>query len=719
MADSERSILRHRGPKKDKIDTLTGGTETSSIADGVEDDITVVATTGTESAATVAQAQGEDIGTIDFDTDEEFNLPPVPPNTPAEANLPVIRDYAVVTSSNGEESLVWHATAAAYLDGVEMIEQEKADAVTLGTLLSDALTPINVINTVIYLALLCANAKSSKLISPATLFALAQINENLGTITEGLWKTVITLARNRNPRPSLRLLGNNVPSVDVFVVCCGEPDDVVLDTVKAACKIDWPTSKFRVIVADDGNSLNLRNKIQQMQGTYTNLHYYSRVKPAVGHHGYKAGNLNATLLDYVEKTPAGYSEYCAIFDADMMPEPNILRVLVPHAIKDPNLAMVTAAQFHYNVPKDDPLNQGNTTGTGAEDGNRDRVNAAWCPGSGFVLRTAAWHDIKGFPEFSITEDLITSWCLHGKGHKIALIPGVMQWGLQPDCLITHLKQRRRWWTGHIRDALRYNFTLNAEALSGASLIQRYAMFHHACRPYTMTITHTINTLLTLVCLWLGGPVIGGSDIRGLKQIVYCLAISRAIGLIGDVKSIFSGSYLKVRRMIATGVWMGHHFSRDTLQTLLPQRLGGLRLGFGVSGVEDKPQIGVKERNVASRPALLTRVWMVHQREGILWHLALFLVTVALVLYRVVSVFKTSTVNGQVILSNNFWTELVKSVGFPGLALIDNVLYYLTPIFYMIDPPTMPERRETMKYEPDTGLWKPREEYKKVLYTRAS
>jgi hypothetical protein len=98
---------------------------------------------------------------------------------------------------------------------------------------------------------------------------------------------------------------------------------------------------------------------------------------------------------------------------------------------------------------------------------------------------------------------------------------------------------------------------------------------------------------------------------------------------------------------------------------------------------------------------------------------LFVVTVLLVLYRVVSVFKASTVNGQLILSNDFWFSLVKSVGFPGLALIDNVPYYLTPIFYMIDPPTMPERRETMKYDAETGLWKPLEEFKEVKYTKAS
>ncbi len=34
--------------------------------------------------------------------------------------------------------------------------------------------------------------------------------------------------------------------------------------------------------------------------------------------------------------------------------------------------------------------------------------------------------------------------LHGKGWKISLVHEVMQWGIQPDGLIPHLKQRRRW-----------------------------------------------------------------------------------------------------------------------------------------------------------------------------------------------------------------------------------------------------------------------------------
>jgi cellulose synthase/poly-beta-1,6-N-acetylglucosamine synthase-like glycosyltransferase len=142
----------------------------------------------------------------------------------------------------------------------------------------------------------------------------------------------------------LILGGDRVPGVDVFVTCCGEPDDVVLDTVKAALNIDWPSNKMRVIVADDGKSAGLKENVLELKEVHSNLHYYSRTKPATGHHGYKAGNLNATLVDYVEHLPTGMNEYIAVFDADMMPEPHILRSLMPYAVRDKRVGMVTAAQ---------------------------------------------------------------------------------------------------------------------------------------------------------------------------------------------------------------------------------------------------------------------------------------------------------------------------------------------------------------------------------------
>lgn len=244
------------------------------------------------------------------------------------------------------------------------------------------------------------------------------------------------------------------------------------------------------------------------------------------------------------------------------------------------------------------------------------------------------------------------------------------------------------------------------------------MLQHAIRPYTMTVTHTINTLLTLLCLWIGGPFVAASNARALQHVVGCLALIRIAGLFGDVQAILSSSYLKARSTFATGVWLGHHFSRDTLLSLLPQNFGGLRLGFGVSGVDDNRQIAVKERDLTKRPSFFSRLWTIHQREGILWHVVLFVVTVYLIASRINAHLTASMVDGKVIVDDEFWFNFICSVGFPGLLLIDNVPMYLTPLVYVMFPPTMPERRETMERD-ENGLWKPIEEYKNVKYNKAS
>jgi hypothetical protein len=231
----------------------------------------------------------------------------------------------------------------------------------------------------------------------------------------------------------------------------------------------------------------------------------------------------------------------------------------------------------------------------------------------------------------------------------------------------------------------------------------------------MTVTHTINTMFILICLYLGGPVVGASDIRGLKQIVIWLLITRVFALIIEVQALLGGYYLKLRCIMATGVWMGHHFSRDTLLNFLPASFGGERLGFGVSGVEEAPaRIAVKERDITKRPPLLTRIWVIHQREGIMWHLVLLLVTVALIMFQIRAVANATAS----MTDDDYWLTLIRSVGYPGLALIENVPYYLTPLIYVAFPPTMLDRRDLMEVDKD-GLWKPMDMFKDVKYTKAS
>lgn len=138
----------------------------------------------------------------------------------------------------------------------------------------------------------------------------------------------------------LRILGDDVPTVDVFVTACGEQNDIVIDTLKAACAMDYPLKKFRVICADDGKNARLKRACGELVNKYKNLLYYSRTKPTDGNHGYKAGNLNTTW----KEIPGPQADFLACFDADMIPEPGFLRALLPHALVDEKVGMVTCAQ---------------------------------------------------------------------------------------------------------------------------------------------------------------------------------------------------------------------------------------------------------------------------------------------------------------------------------------------------------------------------------------
>lgn len=144
-------------------------------------------------------------------------------------------------------------------------------------------------------------------------------------------------------RPKLRLRGDNVPTVDVFITCCKEDIDVVLDTVRAACVTNYPSNRFRVVILDDGADKELKTAIESLQLEYPNLHYHSRLKMKGVPHYFKAGNLSDGT-HYVTKLDGGAGEYIAALDADMIPEPDWLRALLGHLVQNDRMALVCLPQ---------------------------------------------------------------------------------------------------------------------------------------------------------------------------------------------------------------------------------------------------------------------------------------------------------------------------------------------------------------------------------------
>jgi cellulose synthase/poly-beta-1,6-N-acetylglucosamine synthase-like glycosyltransferase len=146
------------------------------------------------------------------------------------------------------------------------------------------------------------------------------------------------LCTNPRLRPRLRLVGPTVPHADVIITTCGEEIDVVMDTVRAACDLDYPADRYRVLIADDAANPDLEIQIAALATrTPVTLLYYAR--PIKG--GMKAGNMNSAL-NYLHSL--GAADFCTFCDVDMIFEPEFLRATLPLLINDDQVGVAVVPQ---------------------------------------------------------------------------------------------------------------------------------------------------------------------------------------------------------------------------------------------------------------------------------------------------------------------------------------------------------------------------------------
>lgn len=155
------------------------------------------------------------------------------------------------------------------------------------------------------------------------------------------------------PRPDYRLCGHPVPSVDIMITCCGEPVNIIINTVLAAAAQDYPARKLRVFVLDDGHDAGLRHAVDKLQlhrdkATSPSIIYLSRtLQPGEQSH-FKSGNIRFGIEES-QRLESG-SELFAGLDADMIPEPDWLRRMVPHLLLQDEVAMACGPQVSKSTP---------------------------------------------------------------------------------------------------------------------------------------------------------------------------------------------------------------------------------------------------------------------------------------------------------------------------------------------------------------------------------
>ena len=307
-------------------------------------------------------------------------------------------------------------------------------------------------------------------------------------------------------RPLLRLFGDQVPTVDVLIPCCGESLEIILDTVRAACALDYPKDRYRIILLDDGNSQHLGGQIEILKKTNRNLFYTARGVDVTIHS--KAANLNHGL-GFVNSL--GSSEYVAVVDVDMILMPEFLRALLPQLLDNPSFAMAVQPQSFYNIPDGDPLGQSYGDFWDASLLFKDISDGNICLGTGFIVRRSAVDAIGGIPTHQIQEDFMATLLLWEQSWKVAYAWESLQWGLIPEGYTSQAKQARRWAHGitsiisqvgslSVEKRLQTSIAILAYALPAVALT--FAMLFTPAilisrRPFVASTSAQLPILLTL------------------------------------------------------------------------------------------------------------------------------------------------------------------------------------------------------------------------------
>lgn len=588
---------------------------------------------------------------------------------------------------------------------------------------------LTILNTIMYLGyfayrIYCvADAQNRKQQSyaQAWIFIGVEVAVAIPSLMHNIW-TMWAIKQRRRPR--LRLVNDDVPTVDVFVTCCGEDDEVVLDTVRGACDIDYPKDRFRVIVLDDGKSASLEEAVNHLDMIHRNVVYMARPKfPGVPHH-FKAGNLNYGL-DAVHNLPGGAGTYMAALDADMVrtssyslflynstnvvpqiPERDWLRAILPHLLLDDRMALACPPQLFYNTPPSDPLAQSLDFFVHVIEPIKDALGVAWCTGSGYVVRREALDQIGNFPLGSLAEDVATSTLLLGKGWKTAYIHEPLQFGTVPEDYGGHLKQRTRWAIGTVDTAFKLKFCLWGEQVRQMTFAQRFSGFLYAALSM-YTILLTISIFAIPIILAMGKPLVAFADATQLQWLIRICFASVIVNRVTEFALSLPAGYHTAMRGARYQIWMSPYLALCIVRSfVLPKWLGGQTQAFKPTGSLGS---ALNERDARTRKGMFRRIFSIIFNYMAWFHMAFVYLTLVGVVYSSYRCFKVP----------GGWQGILKclmiSAFYPPCTAFTLCSSLWVPIAYAIDPPTMPDREALLVRDNKTEVAHPTRKAKKIAF----
>jgi len=303
------------------------------------------------------------------------------------------------------------------------------------------------------------------------------------------WAEALWVAdRRRSFRPVV-VADEELPMVSVHVPAYNEPPRMVIATLDALARLDYP--RFEVVVVD--NNTKDPDVWQPVQAHCERLgerFRFFHVDPLAG---FKAGALNYAL----DQTDPG-AEIVAVIDSDYEVSSRWLRDLAPQ-FRQPQVAIVQAPQ--------DYRDQGQSAFKAMSYAEyrgffyigmvtRNERNAIIQHGTMTMIRRSVLEEVGRWGEWCITEDAELGLRVFEHGYEASYIPKSYGRGLMPDTFTDFKKQRFRWAYGAIQIMRRHLGELAGWRRSRLTRGQRY----HFVAGWLPWLADGINLLFNLGAL---------------------------------------------------------------------------------------------------------------------------------------------------------------------------------------------------------------------------
>jgi cellulose synthase/poly-beta-1,6-N-acetylglucosamine synthase-like glycosyltransferase len=248
------------------------------------------------------------------------------------------------------------------------------------------------------------------------------------------------LCRARRSRPLPAADPSYLPMVSLHIPACNEPPDLLIQTIQAAERIDYPD--FEVVVIDNNTT---------DPAVYGPVQRYCQGRERVRFvhvdrwPGYKAGACNLALRRYTDPR----AEIIGLIDADDLVQPYYLRETVPY-FADPDLGFVQTFEGNRDF-------EGSPYYTACVDSyqafylsvmsSRNERDSVPFVGTMGLFRRSALAAVGGWNEWCISEDTEASLRVLRDGWSGLYLPRCFGRGIVPPSFAGMLTQRHRWCYG--------------------------------------------------------------------------------------------------------------------------------------------------------------------------------------------------------------------------------------------------------------------------------